>query len=223
VPPDPDVPTVKALLLAMVVAPFKDTAPVPEENVLDPEIVVSPLNVTAPVPEVKVPEPDIAMFLPEATATLPLSVTVLLPVVNAEFAVVSCCVKSPFTVTELVEAEVSPTIKFPYKVVAPAEPAAPTVKVLVPETDVAPFKVTAPVPEVKVFDPEITKLPFTVFVPVEVAKVPELLLASKFPAERVNPLSTESVGSVVLGQYSLFVVPRLDEQYACICEEAGTL
>jgi hypothetical protein len=211
------------LLLAMVVAPFKDTAPVPEENVLDPEMETSPLSVTAPVPDVNVPEPDIVMLLPEPVTTFPLSVTVPVPVVKAEVAVVSCCVKSPLTVSELVDADVVPTTKFPYKVAAPADPAAPTVKVFVPEIDVAPFNVTAPVPEVNVLEPETTKLPFAVFVPVEVAKVPELLLASKFPAERVNPLSTESVGSVVLGQYSLFVVPRLEEQYACIWEDAGTL
>lgn len=148
------------------------------------------MNVDVPVPVWKVP-PALAVmckFLFEATVTSPFKPTAPVAVakVETEAPVTSCCTMLPFSVvTAAPPLAVSPTVKEPYKVVAPADPAEPTVKVLVPDTAVFPARVTAPLPVVNVLVPEITRFPFTVAVPVPVVNVPDPVAIAKFLAAAI--------------------------------------
>mmetsp|Transcript_64240 Transcript_64240/g.150849 ORF Transcript_64240/g.150849 Transcript_64240/m.150849 type:complete len:210 (+) Transcript_64240:854-1483(+) len=65
VPPLPaDEPTLKAVESAIVVAPLRDTVPVPVAKVFEPAIVVAPLRVTWPVEVLKAPELALASKSP---------------------------------------------------------------------------------------------------------------------------------------------------------------
>jgi len=156
-------------------------------------------------------------FLPEATVTSPLRLIAPVAVAKVWSASVPlfACVKSPYKV-RLVDSPSpsSPIATVPYMIVAPPEPADPTVNALLSATVVAPLRAMAPVPVVRVLEPLMTTFPPSVFTPVEVLKVPELPEASKAPALSVRPLSTVRVGTCRLGNISLLVVPWLEEQWA---------
>ena len=77
-------------------------------------------------------------------------------------------------------------------------------------------------PVAKLLAPDTVVWPFRLTLPELVAKLPELALASKAPALKVSPESTESVGTVVLGKRNTSAVPRLAEHQAVTWLCGGT-